>query len=94
MELSCGWTMPVSCTYVVIWAFLSLVRLRLGRGTLVDCPMAAAWADVLGSLARGRPKQLRQGAIARWAWFRRASITSLALWFLILLFGALLHSTV
>ncbi len=31
---------------------------------------------------------------ARWGWFRRTSIASLVLWFLILLFGTLLHSTI
>jgi len=62
----------------VFWTKMGLVALLLGNG-----------------YARLRCEiELRQGAIARWAWFRRTSITSLALWFLILLFGALLHSTV
>jgi len=62
----------------VFWTKMGLVALLLGNG----------YARLRCEIA------LRQGAIARWAWFRRTSITSLALWFLILLFGALLHSTV
>ena len=62
----------------VFWTKMGLVALLLGNG----------YARLRCEIA------LRQGAIARWAWFRRTSITSLALWFLILLFGALPHSTV
>jgi hypothetical protein len=36
---------------------------------------------------------LRQGAVAGWRWFRRTSMASLALWFFVLLAGALLHTT-
>jgi hypothetical protein len=36
----------------------------------------------------------REGSVARWRWFRRTSIASLVLWFLILLFGTLLHAII
>jgi len=36
---------------------------------------------------------LRQGLVAGWERFRRTSVASLVLWFLILLAGALLHTT-
>lgn len=62
----------------VFWIKMGLVVLLLGNG----------YARLRCEIA------LRQGALARWAWFRRTSITSLALWFLTLLFGALLHATV
>jgi len=31
--------------------------------------------------------------VAAWGWFRRTSIASLMLWFLVLFAGTLLHST-
>jgi hypothetical protein len=62
----------------VFWTKMGLVALLIGNG----------YARLRCEIA------LRQGAVARWSWFRRTSIASLALWFLILLFGALLHSTV
>lgn len=65
-------------TSAVFWTKMGLVALLLGNG----------YARLRCEIA------LRQGAIARWAWFRRTSITSLALWFLVLFFGALLHSSV
>jgi hypothetical protein len=62
----------------VFWTKMGLVALLIGNG----------YARLRCEIA------LRQGAVARWSWFRRTSIASLALWFVILLFGALLHSTV
>ena len=62
----------------VFWTKMGLVALLIGNG----------YARLRCEIA------LRQGTVARWSWFRRTSIASLALWFLILLFGALLHSTV
>jgi len=62
----------------VFWTKMGLVALLIGNG----------YARLRCEIA------LRQGAVARWSSFRRTSIASLALWFLILLFGALLHSTV
>jgi len=64
-------------TSVVFWVKMGLVALLIGNG----------YARLRVEVA------LRQGSAARWGWFRRTSIASLALWFLILLFGALLHST-
>jgi hypothetical protein len=61
----------------VFWVKMGLVALLLGNG----------YARLRCEIA------LRQGSVARWGWFRRASIASLALWFLVLFFGALLHST-
>ncbi len=64
-------------TSVVFWVKMGLVALLIGNG-----------------FARLRVEvALRQGSAARWSWFRRTSIASLVLWFLILLFGTLLHST-
>jgi len=64
-------------TSVVFWVKMGLVALLIGNG-----------------FARLRVEvALRQGSAARWGWFRRTSIASLALWFLILLLGTLLHST-
>ena len=62
----------------VFWTKMGLVALLIGNG----------YARLRCEIA------LRQGTVARWSWFRRTSIASLALWFVILLFGALLHSTV
>jgi len=62
----------------VFWTKMGLVALLIGNG----------YARLRCEIAP------RQGAVARWSWFRRTSIASLALWFVILLFGALLHSTV
>jgi hypothetical protein len=64
-------------TSVVFWTKMGLVALLIGNG----------YARLRVELA------LRQGTAARWGLFRRTSIASLALWFLILLFGTLLHST-
>jgi len=64
-------------TSVVFWVKMGLVALLIGNG----------YARLRVEVA------LRQGSAARWGWFRRTSIASLALWFLILLFGAVLHST-
>jgi len=61
----------------VFWIKMGLVALLLGNG----------YARLRCEIA------LRRGGVARWGWFRRASIASLALWFLIVLFGTLLHST-
>jgi len=65
-------------TSVVFWVKMGLVALLIGNG----------YARLRVELA------LRQGSAARWGWFRRTSIASLVLWFLILLFGTLLHSTI
>ena len=65
-------------TSVVFWVKMGLVVLLIGNG----------YARLRVELA------LRQGPAARWGWFRRTSIASLVLWFLILLFGTLLHSTI
>jgi len=65
-------------TSVVFWTKMGLVALLIGNG----------YARLRFEIA------LRRGCVARWAWFRRTSIASLALWFLILLFGTLLHSTI
>lgn len=65
-------------TSVVFWVKMGLVVLLIGNGYV-----------------RLRVEQaLRQGSAERWGWFRRTSIASLALWFLILLAGTLLHATV
>jgi len=64
-------------TSIVFWTKMGLVALLLGNG----------YARLRCEIA------LRRGGVARWGWFRRASIASLALWFLIVLFGTLLHST-
>ena|SRR5690348_2299601 len=64
-------------TSVVFWVKMGLVALLIGNG----------YARLRCEIA------LRRGTVARWGWFRRTSIASLALWFLILLFGTLLHST-
>jgi hypothetical protein len=61
----------------VFWTKMGLVALLLGNG----------YARLRCELA------LRRGTLARWGWFRRTSIASLVLWFLILLLGTLLHST-
>jgi hypothetical protein len=62
----------------VFWTKMGLVALLLGNG----------YARLRCEIA------LRQGAMSRWGWFRCTSLASLALWFLVLLFGALLHSSV
>jgi hypothetical protein len=64
-------------TSVVFWVKMGLVALLIGNG----------YARLRCEIA------LRRGTVARWGWFRRTSIASLALWFFILLFGTLLHST-
>lgn len=64
-------------TSVVFWTKMGFVALLIGNG----------YARLRCEIA------LRQGAVARWESFRRTSIASLALWFLILLFGTVLHST-
>jgi hypothetical protein len=61
----------------VFWVKMGLVALLIGNG----------YARVRCEIA------LRRGTVGRWGWFRRTSIASLVLWFLILLFGTLLHST-
>ena len=61
----------------VFWVKMGLVALLIGNG----------YARLRCEIA------LRRGTVARWGWFRRTSIASLVLWFLILLFGTLLHST-
>src|SRR5882724_12011712 len=58
-------------TSIVFWTKMGLVALLLGNG----------YARLRCEIA------LRRGGVARWGWFRRASIASLALWFLIVLFG-------
>ena len=65
-------------TSPVFWVKMGLVVLLIGNG----------YARLRVEVA------LRQGSAARWGWFRRTSIASLALWFLILLAGTLLHATV
>jgi hypothetical protein len=64
-------------TSVVFWTKMGLVALLIGNG----------YARLRLEIA------LRGGSVARWGWFRRTSIASLVLWFLVLLFGTLLHST-
>jgi hypothetical protein len=61
----------------VFWVKMGLVALLIGNG----------YARLRCEIA------LRRGTVARWGWFRRTSIASLLLWFLILLVGTLLHST-
>ena len=65
-------------TSVVFWTKMGLIALLLGNGYL---RMRAENA-------------LRTGLAAGWGRFRRTSVTSLVLWFVILLAGTLLHSTV
>lgn len=65
-------------TSAVFWTKMGLVALLLANG----------YARLRCEIA------LRQGVLARWSWFRRTSLASLALWFLVLFFGALLHSSV
>ena len=62
---------------VVFWTKMGLVGLLLGNG----------YARLRTEIA------LRQGSVAAWGWFRRTSIASLMLWFLVLFAGTLLHST-
>ena len=64
-------------TSVVFWTKMGLIVLLLGNGYI---RMRAENA-------------LRQGLAAGWNRFRRTSVTSLVLWFVILLAGTLLHST-
>jgi hypothetical protein len=64
-------------TSVVFWTKMGLIALLLGNGYL---RMRAENA-------------LRGGLAAGWGRFRRASVASLVLWFVILLAGTLLHST-
>lgn len=64
-------------TSIVFWAKMGLVALLICNG----------YARLRAEVA------VRQGSVAAWAWFRRTSIGSLVLWFLILLAGTLLHST-
>ena len=64
-------------TSVVFWTKMGLVALLLGNG----------YARLRTEIA------LRQGSVAAWGWFRRTSIASLVLWFLVLFAGTLLHST-
>ena len=64
-------------TSVVFWTKMGLVALLLGNG----------YARLRTEIA------LRQGSVAAWGWFRRTSTASLALWFLVLLAGTLLHAT-
>jgi hypothetical protein len=65
-------------TSAVFWTKMGLIALLLGNGYI---RMRAETA-------------LRQGRAAGWGWFRRASVASLVLWLVILLAGALLHSTI
>ncbi len=65
-------------TSVVFWTKMGLVALLIGNG----------YARLRAEMA------LRQGSVAAWGWFRWTSIGSLILWFLILLAGTLLHSTI
>jgi len=61
----------------VFWTKMGLVALLLGNG-----------------LVRMRAETaLRQGHATGWRRFRRTSVASLVLWFLILLAGTLLHAT-
>ena len=64
-------------TSVVFWTKMGLIALLLGNGYI---RMRAETA-------------LRQGLAAGWGRFRRTSVASLVLWFVILLAGTLLHST-
>jgi hypothetical protein len=64
-------------TSVVFWTKMGLIALLLGNGYL---RMRAETA-------------LRGGLAAGWSRFRRTSVASLVLWFVILLAGTLLHST-
>ncbi len=64
-------------TSAVFWTKMGLITLLLGNG-FVRIRVETA---------------LRQGLVAGWERFRRTSVASLVLWFLILLAGALLHST-
>ena len=61
----------------VFWTKMGLIALLLGNGYL---RMRAETA-------------LRQGLGSRWSRFRRASVASLVLWFVVLLSGTLLHAT-
>ena len=61
----------------VFWTRMGLITLLLGNG-FVRMRVETA---------------LRQGLVAGWERFRRTSVASLVLWFLILLAGALLHTT-
>jgi len=61
----------------VFWTKMGLIALLLGNGYL---RMRAETA-------------LRQGLGSGWSRFRRASVASLVLWFVILLSGTLLHAT-
>ncbi|HEX4601525.1 MAG TPA: hypothetical protein VH116_09070 [Gemmatimonadales bacterium] len=63
-------------TSAVFWTKMGLVALLLANG----------YGRVRAETALG------QGGLAAWRRFRLTSITSLALWFLILLAGTLLHS--
>jgi len=65
-------------TSVVFWTKMGLIALLLGNGYL---RMRAENA-------------LRAGIAAGWGRFRRTSVASLVLWFVILLAGTLLHSTI
>lgn len=64
-------------TSAVFWTKMGLITFLLGNGFV---RMRAETA-------------LRQGVAAGWERFRRTSVASLVLWFLILLAGALLHTT-
>ena len=64
-------------TSVLFWTKMGLIALLLGNGYI---RMRAETA-------------LRQGLAAGWGRFRRTSVASLVLWFVILLAGTLLHST-
>jgi hypothetical protein len=64
-------------TSAVFWSKMGLIALLLGNGFV---RMRAETA-------------LRQGHAGGWRRFRRTSLASFALWFLILLAGALLHAT-
>lgn len=62
----------------VFWTKMGLVAVLLGNGYL-----------------RMRAETgLRRGAIGSWPLFRGSSILSLVLWFMVLLAGTLLHSTI
>jgi len=64
-------------TSVVFWTKMGLIALLLGNGYI-----------------RMRAENmLRQGSAAGWGRFRRTSVASLVLWFVILLAGTVLHST-
>lgn len=62
----------------VFWIKMGLVAMLLANG----------YARLRSEVA------LRRGSVAAWGWFRWSSTASLVLWFLVLLAGALLHSTV